>query len=43
MTHQAADAALQPLLDQFAREMPKQFPEHFKVQVEGLNEWVERA
>ena len=22
--------------------MPKHFPEHFKVQVEGLNEWVER-
>ena len=40
--HQAADAALQPLLDQFARDMPKHFPEHFKVQVEGLNEWVER-
>jgi hypothetical protein len=31
--HQAADAALQPLLEQFAREMPKHFPEHFKVQV----------
>ena len=40
--HQAADAALQPLLEQFAKEMPKHFPEHFKVQVEGLNEWVER-
>ena len=33
--HQAADAALQPLLDQFARDMPKHFPEHFKVQVGG--------
>jgi predicted permease len=43
VTHQAADAALQPLLDQFARDMPKHFPEHFKVQVEGLNEWVERS
>jgi predicted permease len=43
VTHQAADAALQPLLDQFAREMPKHFPEHFKVRVEGLNEWVDRS
>jgi predicted permease len=43
VTHDAADAALQPLLDQFARDMPKHFPEHFKVQVEGLNEWVVRS
>jgi predicted permease len=43
VTHQAADAALQPLLDQFARDMPKHFPEHFKAQVEGLNEWVDRS
>jgi predicted permease len=42
VTNRAADAALEPLLDQFAREMPKHFPEHFKVQVEGLNEWVVR-
>jgi predicted permease len=39
----AADAALEPLLDQFARDMPKHFPEHFKVQVEGLNAWVDRS
>jgi predicted permease len=43
VTTKVADAALQPLLDQFAREMPKRFPEHFKVQVEGLNAWVERS
>ena len=43
VTHRAADAALQPLLDQFAKEMPKRFPEQFKVQVEGLNEWVDRS
>jgi hypothetical protein len=42
VSHRAADAALEPLLDQFAREMPKHFPEHFKVQVERLNEWVVR-
>jgi len=43
VTHAAADAALQPLLDEFAKDMPKHFPEHFKVQVEGLNEWVNRS
>jgi predicted permease len=40
---QAADAALEPLLRQFAREMPKRFPDQFRVQVEGLNAWVERS
>ena len=40
VTLDGADAALQPLLEQFAKEQPKQFPEHFKVQVEGLNAWV---
>jgi predicted permease len=43
VTHAAADAALQPLVEQFARDMPKHFPEHFKVRVEGLNEWVTRS
>ena len=43
MTHEAAGAALQPLMEQFAREMPNHFPEHFKVRVEGLNEWVMRS
>jgi predicted permease len=43
VTDRAADAALEPLLDQFAKDMPKHFPEHFKVQVEGLNAWVERS
>lgn len=43
VTQQQADAALQPLLDQFAKDMPKHFPEHFRVRVEGLNEWVVRS
>ena len=43
MTNTAADSALQPLLEQFAHAAPKQFPERFKVQVEGLNEWVTRT
>jgi predicted permease len=42
VSNEAADAALQPLLDQFARDLPKRFPEHFRVHVEGLNQWVVR-
>jgi predicted permease len=41
-SREATDAALQPLMEQFAKETPKHFPEHFKVHVEGLNDWVER-
>src|SRR5271170_3175590 len=40
VTHAAADAELQPLLQRFAQETPKHFPEHVKVHVEGLNDWV---
>jgi predicted permease len=36
----AANAALQPALERFSKDQPKQFPEHFKVQVQGLNDWV---
>jgi len=43
VTHDMANAALQPVLEQFARGMPKHFPEHFKVQVEDLNAWVRRG
>src|SRR5260370_22451619 len=43
VTHEAANAELQPLLNQFAKDMPKYFPEHFRVRVEGLNEWVVRS
>jgi len=39
---QVANAQLQPLLDQFARDSPKRFPERFRVDVEGLNDWVDR-
>ncbi len=39
VTHQAADAALQPLMEQFAKEAPDHFPKtHFKFHVVGLNE-----
>jgi len=40
VTHEAANAALQPLLEQFAKDMPKHFPEHFAAGVQGLNDWV---
>lgn len=36
----AADAALQPLVEQFANYMPNDFPAVFKVHVLGLNDWV---
>ncbi len=36
----AAGAGLQPLMEQFAREMPNPFPEHFQVTLHGLNDWV---
>jgi predicted permease len=43
VTHDQANAALQPLLEQFAHDMPKHFPEYFKVKVEDLNAWVRRG
>lgn len=36
----AADAALQPLVEQFANYMPNDFPDVFRVHVQGLNDWV---
>jgi len=36
----AADAALQPLVEQFASYMPQDFPDVFRVHVQGLNDWV---
>jgi predicted permease len=39
VTHAKADAALQPLMEQFARETPKQFPTGaLRLHVVGLNE-----
>ena len=40
VTREAANTALQPLFEQIARDMPNHFPEKFKVQVQGLNDWV---
>jgi predicted permease len=38
VTHVAADAELQPLFEQFARETPTHFPKKFRVHVRGLIE-----
>jgi predicted permease len=35
-----AEAALQPLIEQFAHYMPQDFPDAFRVHVHGLNDWV---
>jgi predicted permease len=40
ISHAAAEAALQPLVEQFAHYMPQDFPDVFTVHVEGLNDWV---
>jgi putative ABC transport system permease protein len=36
----AANAKLQPLMEQLAKDTPKHFPEHFQVRVQKLNDWV---
>jgi putative ABC transport system permease protein len=39
VSREAASAALQPLIDQFAKETPKHFPsQHLKLQIVGLND-----
>ena len=39
MSHSQADAALQPLIEQFAKETPRHFPpDHLQLHVVGLNE-----
>ena len=38
VTHAEADAELQPLLEQFAKQSPSHFPKKFRVHVKGINE-----
>ena len=40
VTKAQANQALQPMMQAFARQTPKRFPEHFKVDLKGLNDWV---
>jgi len=40
VSHATANAALQPLVQQFASYMPQDFPADFRVRVQGLNDWV---
>jgi len=41
VTFAAANAELQPLIEQFAKETPTHFPKKFRVQVRGLNQQFE--
>jgi predicted permease len=38
VTHAAANSEFQTLLEQFRKETPTHFPEHFKVAIQGLND-----
>ena len=38
VTHEAANAELQPLLEQFAKEAPNRYPKKFRVHVRGMIE-----
>lgn len=40
VTRERANAELQPILEQFAKETPQRFPRSFRVQIQGLNDWV---
>jgi predicted permease len=42
VSYQAASAALQPIAEEFAHEMPGRFPKDFKVKVESLSAWALR-
>ena len=43
VSHAAANAEFQVLLEQFAKETPKHFPEQFKTAIQGLNDqFIER-
>ncbi|HTP86932.1 MAG TPA: ABC transporter permease [Bryobacteraceae bacterium] len=41
VTHEAVNAELQPLIEQFAKETPTHFPKKFRVRVKGLNDQFE--
>jgi putative ABC transport system permease protein len=38
ISHEAVNAALEPLIQQYAHDIPSHFPQHFEVQVRGFND-----
>ena len=42
VTLQTAEAQLQPLLEQFAKEVPNRYPNGFRVHLRRLNYWVQQ-
>ena len=42
VTHERANAELQPVLEQFAKEAPQRFTVPFRVQIQPINFWVSR-
>src|SRR5262249_46622054 len=38
VSHETANAELQPLLEQFAKDTPDHFPKKFRVRIKGLND-----
>ena len=42
VTYERANAELQPIVEQFAKETPRRFPPVFRVRIHGLNDWVVR-
>ncbi len=42
VSRSVANAQLQPIIEQFAKESPERFPQGFRVNIEGLNNWVEK-
>lgn len=40
VTYARANAELQPVMEEFARQTPQRFPPAFRVRIQGLNDWV---
>jgi predicted permease len=42
ISKEAANAELQSLVEQFAKDSPERFPQGFRVHIQGLNDWVQK-
>ena len=42
VTRERANAELQPIVEEFAKETPQRYPSSFRVHIQGLNDWVVR-